>query len=110
MLVVPACPILLVGQWFFEYVAHITGKYSGQSEHKKGLEAGNKQALNLTEIKYVTIGTALHGLVVSLCTLLSGITFKHCTLYLGSTQMCFFFFLWITEETATQHSMTVFYN
>jgi hypothetical protein len=43
VLVVPACPILLVGQWLFEYVTHITGKYSGQSEPKKKKDSGWQQ-------------------------------------------------------------------
>jgi hypothetical protein len=29
LLVVPACPIIVVSQWLFENVAHITGTYSG---------------------------------------------------------------------------------
>jgi len=55
VLVVPACPILVVGQWLFEYVVHITGKFSGQSEPKKGLQlATNRHKSNRKE--HVTIG------------------------------------------------------
>jgi hypothetical protein len=48
--VVPACPILVVSQWLYEYDAHITGKYSGQSEPILRTQAGNKHKCNRNEI------------------------------------------------------------
>jgi hypothetical protein len=53
VLVVAARPIIVVGQWLFVYVAHSTGKYSGQSEPKKGLRlATNRHKSNRNEIPY----------------------------------------------------------